>query len=152
MIIHTHKRGFTLIELLVVVLIIGVLASIALPQYRRATQKARLAQLDTILNTANKSISSYLLSNGAPGEVVFLAGEDNVGDIDIGTNCSGDECYSKAGAFSVACTTGGICGVQLDTSRTSPSTSDDNWLGNAQMLFLRNERGEWYVESLEVNE
>ncbi len=60
------KKGFTLIELLVVVLIIGILSSVALPQYTKAVEKSRMTQGIAIGNALQKAVDVYLMETGFP--------------------------------------------------------------------------------------
>ncbi|WP_424245467.1 prepilin-type N-terminal cleavage/methylation domain-containing protein [Elusimicrobium posterum] len=83
---RVKTSGFTLIELLVVVLIIGILAAIALPQYQTAVEKSRAAEALINLRTLHGSVERYYLENSSyPNDFSTL-------DLGFGANCSGDGC------------------------------------------------------------
>ena len=63
--VMSDRRGFTLLELMMVVVIIGILATIALPQYFRAAERARVAEAVAMLGTIRASQIRYRAQNPA---------------------------------------------------------------------------------------
>ncbi|MGH8687927.1 MAG: pilin [Burkholderiales bacterium] len=63
-----QQRGFTLIELMIVVMIIGLLASIALPAYQNYTIRTKLAEVVLAASACRVSVSEVYMSGGTgPG-------------------------------------------------------------------------------------
>jgi type II secretion system protein G len=68
----SNRKGFTLIELLVVVVIIGLLASIAIPKFAATKDKAKLASVRSDLRNVLTAQEAYFADNNAFGDLAQL--------------------------------------------------------------------------------
>ncbi|MBO5910986.1 MAG: type II secretion system protein [Elusimicrobiaceae bacterium] len=148
-----HKYGFALIELLVVVLIIGILAAVAVPQYQKAVQKTRLSEFGTISAAARQALDAYILANGFPTETIYFTGDNHLMDIDMpGNPCTEDTentnyTCTKIGAYSIGCTSQ-FCGISLDAEYKEDGSDTNTWLykagqGRIGLIRLSSGDGTW---------
>jgi prepilin-type N-terminal cleavage/methylation domain-containing protein len=158
-----RHNGFTLIELLVVVLIIGILAAIALPQYRVAVEKSRLSEVFTIASSLQKAMDVYVLENGYPGDNVSFLGNNTNGSgslaIDLSNlDCSidnGRRCTSKNFKYEAFCTTG-YCSINISSLRFSyvfgfATNMDKVWKGQGECDYASDDPvGEKICKQLNV--
>ncbi|MFH1046016.1 MAG: prepilin-type N-terminal cleavage/methylation domain-containing protein [Candidatus Omnitrophota bacterium] len=81
-----RKKGFTLLELMIVVIIIGILASLALPRFIDATRRARESEARSILGSMRASQLRYYLQYSA-----YTAA---IGSLDLGLTANPSTYYT----------------------------------------------------------
>jgi general secretion pathway protein G len=78
------ERGFTLIEMLIVIALIGIIAAVAVGQYRNAIQKAKEAVLRENLYVMRTSINNYFADKGRyPSDLYALVDDNYLRDVPI---------------------------------------------------------------------
>ncbi len=75
-------NGFTLIELLVAVLIIGILAAVALPQYNKAVKRAQGREVYVAIKALDKALADYYLEHGDYKLIQRNSGTDKAENLD----------------------------------------------------------------------
>lgn len=73
---RTNDKGFTLIELLVVITIIGILAAIALPNYIKAKDKAREAEVKANVHAIQIALERYATDHSGQYPAMIWGGDE----------------------------------------------------------------------------
>ena len=83
------RKGFTLIELLVVIIVIGILATVAVPQYLKATEKAKQAKAKNALALIGQGLKMYRAENDTYVGATLIG--INTGYVELGSIATGND-------------------------------------------------------------
>ena len=123
-----NKEGFTLIELLVVVVIIGILAAIALPQYQIAVGRSKFATLKEFTRSLGEARNRYLLANSEYPK--------SVNDLDIDISIAGTP-TSSGSWFKFSTTQNITCIVWTIDDFSSAAACSKNILGKSVHYYVQ---------------
>ena len=125
------EKGFTLVELMIVVVIIGILASIAIPKFSSMISKAKTTEAKNILNQVVSLETSYYYSNSTYKDFVDGADEPLI-DFEVPSNAKFNYKFDTDGADA---------SLGLATATEKTDLAGDGVVGDALTLNTDKDQG-----------
>ena len=121
------RKGFTLVELLIVIIIIGILATMAVPQYQKMVNRAKWAEVQQLAGSVKTAQSLYYAEYGAwrTGAAIDIT------DAQLGSYLTLPGVGSRKSVFSLRTSNmiyGQVKGTDNTTDDTTPAATEA-WYG-----------------------
>lgn len=132
------SAGFTLIELLVVVLIIGILAALAIPQYFKVVERSRVSEASSFISSMKASQERYMARYGA-----YATANTNISLLDLEfQNCTASPFLCGMRNFNATLGPGaGVCSpafnILLTRQTAAPAAAVSGKYGVYTVLYER---------------
>ncbi len=78
-----NKKGFSLMEVLTVVIIVGILSSVAIPQYRKIMEKGRFTKAQAMAKSLRDSCERLVAEFGVESYQDLRADKKQMNDLDV---------------------------------------------------------------------
>ncbi len=107
---RSHHPGFTMVELMVVVALIGILASIAVPNYKKYSAKSRTTEakmlLSSVYTAENGALNNYRYFATCLNNIGFDMGDNSVLYYAVGFSGAGSKNASLSTDYGIPCPAG----------------------------------------------